>query len=111
MTNNIPSQPTSRIDQIEAILLQVVTQQQVTATALNRIAEQQEVNTNALSQLTTRVDNLTVQIGALGEDLQNTIDILMESINHAETDREAWQSEIKRIWEYLFGQNQNGHTS
>lgn len=74
----------SRLDQIEAILLQV--------------AQQQAANTHAISELRT--------------DVKETLDILMHSIEHAEQDRvqakqdrEAWQAEIKRIWEYLRDRN------
>jgi hypothetical protein len=111
MTNNIPNQPPNRIDQIEAILLQVAIQQQATAAA-------QEANATAIGNLTGRIDQLTIkvdglatQMAALGTELENVTDILMHSINNAESDREAWQAEIKRIWEYLLGQSQNGHTS
>jgi hypothetical protein len=77
------TEPT-KLEQIEAILLQV--------------AQQQAINTQAISELRT--------------DVRETLDILMQSIEHAEQDRiqakqdrEAWQAEIRRIWEYLRDRN------
>jgi len=77
------TEPT-RLDQIEALLLQ-------TATTLNQVAAQQAINTQAISELRA--------------DTRETLDILMQSLEHAEQDREAWQSEIRRIWEYLRDRN------
>jgi hypothetical protein len=64
MTNNIPNQPPNRLDQIEAILLQVVTQQQATATALtqvtqrlNQIAQNQQASDNRITELANKVDD------------------------------------------------------
>jgi chromosome segregation ATPase len=62
------NQPPSRLDQIEAILLQVVTQQQATATALtqvtqrlDRVAEQQETIETNLDRVTQRLDRVAEQ--------------------------------------------------
>ncbi|MCM0592605.1 MAG: hypothetical protein HEQ35_27490 [Gloeotrichia echinulata IR180] len=76
-----------RLDRIEAILEQV--------------ARQQATNTTAIAQLTVKVDGLT-------EDVASVTDILMHSIQIAEADREVFQAEIRRIWEYLLGQQRNG---
>ncbi|MFM7560598.1 hypothetical protein [Cylindrospermopsis raciborskii] len=71
------TEPT-KLEQIEALLFQ-------TATKLNQVAEQQAVNTQAISELRT--------------DVRETLDILMHSIEHVEQDRvqakqdrEAWQA-------------------
>jgi len=68
----------TKLEQIEALLFQ-------TATKLNQVAEQQAVNTQAISELRT--------------DVRETLDILMHSIEHVEQDRvqakqdrEAWQA-------------------
>jgi hypothetical protein len=74
----------SRLDQIESILFQV--------------AQQQAANTQAIANLGVKIDNLT-------NDVVNLTDITMHSIQNAENDREAWQAEIKRIWEYLRDRN------
>jgi hypothetical protein len=77
----------NRLDQIEAILLQT--------------AQQQQTNTTALAQLTAKVDGLTEEVDSLR-------DIVMHSIQNAESDRSVFQAEIRRIWEYLFRQSGNG---
>jgi hypothetical protein len=77
----------NRLDQIEAILLQT--------------AQQQQTNTTALAQLTAKVDGLTEEVDSLR-------DIVMHSIENAERDREVFQAEIRRIWEYLLGRSGNG---
>ncbi|MFN6538641.1 MAG: hypothetical protein RM021_020135 [Nostoc sp. EkiNYC01] len=38
------------------------------------------------------------------EEIHSLTDILMHSIQNAEIDREVFQAEIRRIWEYLLGQ-------
>jgi hypothetical protein len=77
----------NRLAQIEAILLQT--------------AQQQQTNTTALAQLTAKVDGLTEEVDSLR-------DIVMHSIQNAESDRQVFQAEIRRIWEYLFRQSGNG---
>lgn len=91
-------QPPNRLDQIEAILFQTVTSLNQVTQRIDRVAEQQEVNTQAIAGLTLKIDNLTADIASL-------TDITMHSIQNAEDDREAWQSEIRRIWEYLRDRN------
>ena len=76
-----------RLDRIEAILLQV--------------AQQQQTNTTAIGQLTVKVDGLTEEVDSLRE-------IVLQSVHNAEVDREAFQAEIRRIWEYLLRQSGNG---
>ncbi|MGI2908599.1 hypothetical protein [Tolypothrix sp. VBCCA 56010] len=44
-----------RLDKIEALLL-------LTATRLNQVAQQQQINTDAIAQLTQKVDNLTTSV-------------------------------------------------
>ncbi|MFL0605730.1 hypothetical protein [Cylindrospermopsis raciborskii] len=90
------TEPT-KLEQIEALLFQ-------TATKLNQVAEQQAVNTQAISELRT--------------DVRETLDILMHSIEHAEQDRvqakqdrEASQAEIRRIWEYLRDRNRGSYAA
>ncbi len=91
----------NRLDQIEAILLQTAQQQQVNTSALAQLTEQQQTNTTALAQLTAKVDGLTEEVDSLR-------DIVMHSIQNAESDRTLFQTEIRRIWEYLFRQSGNG---
>ncbi len=90
-----------RLDRIEAILLQTAQQQQVNTSALAQLTEQQQTNTTAIAQLTAKVDGLTEEVDSLR-------DIVMHSIQNAESDRTLFQAEIRRIWEYLFRQSGNG---
>ena len=91
----------NRLDQIEAILLQTAQQQQTNTTAIAQLTEQQQANTTAIAQLTAKVDGLTEEVDSLR-------DIVMHSIQNAESDRTLFQAEIRRIWEYLLGQSGNG---
>lgn len=88
----------SRLDQIENLLLQTATNLNQVTQRFDQVANQQMVNTQAINSLTVKVDNLTADIASLTE-------ITMHDIQHAEDDREAWQSEIRRIWEYLRDRN------
>jgi hypothetical protein len=74
----------NRLDLIEALLLK-------TAQRLDQVAEQQAANTQAIQTLTADIDVLR--------------DYFLQTIQNAEDDREAWQSEIRRIWEYLRDRN------
>ncbi len=91
-----PNQP-SRLDRIEAILLQT--------------AEQQQVNTNAITQLTAKVDGLADQLQASFADMAATITQLGEEahedrqvIREMQTEVRGIQTENQRILQYLFGQ-------
>jgi hypothetical protein len=90
-----------RLDRIEAILLQTAQQQQTNTTALAQLTLTQHSYTQALAQLTAKVDGLTSEVDSLR-------DIVMHSIQNAESDRTLFQTEIRRIWEYLFRQSGNG---
>ncbi|AFY35372.1 hypothetical protein [Calothrix sp. PCC 7507] len=92
----------NRLDRIEAILEQV--------------AQQQAANTIAIAQLTVRTDGLTEDVTSLKDDVTSLkddvtslTDIVMHSIQNAEIDREMFQAESRRIWEYLLGQQRNGN--
>lgn len=77
------SQDTStRLDRIEAILLES--------------ANQQRANTQAIARLSEEVLSFVATQEAI--------------IENAENDRAAFQAEIRRIWEYLLQQGGNGHT-
>ena len=82
---------TNRLDQIEAILLQV--------------AQQQATNTQIIGNLAVKVDNLTAKVDNLTADVDVLRDYFLQSMQNAEDDREAWQAEIRHIWEYLRDRN------
>ncbi len=88
----------SRLDQIESLLVQTATNLNSVSTRLDKVAEQQAVNTQAINNLTVKVDNLTADVDVLR-------DYFIQSIQNAEDDREAWKAEIRRIWEYLRDRN------
>ncbi len=104
-----------RLDRIEAILLQTAQQQQVNTSALAQLTEQQQTNTMAIAQLTLTqhsytqaLAQLTAKVDGLTEEVDSLRDIVMHSIQNAESDRTLFQAEIRRIWEYLFRQSGNG---
>ncbi|NDJ25714.1 hypothetical protein GS682_29815 [Nostoc sp. B(2019)] len=91
----------SRLDQIESILV--------------RVAQQQENNTQAIAQVTARVDQLTTKVDDLTEDVNYLREITLHNIEltqadreQVERDRQTFQAEIRRIWEYLLQQGGNG---
>ncbi|AFZ61432.1 hypothetical protein H6G54_28520 [Anabaena cylindrica FACHB-243] len=95
----------SRLDQIEDLLLQTATNLNQVTIKLDRVAEQQTINTQSIGNLTVKVDQLTTKIDNLTADVASLTEITMHDIQHAEDDREAWQAEIRRIWEYLRDRN------
>ena len=83
MTNSDqPLDMPSRLDRIEAILLES--------------ANQQRTNTTAIARLS--------------QEIQSFVSIQEAIIENSETDRAAFQAEIRRIWEYLLQLFCNGHT-
>ncbi|WP_375449146.1 hypothetical protein [uncultured Nostoc sp.] len=64
-----------------------------------------------LETVTTNQLSLQETVRQNTEEIHSLTDILMHSIQNAETDREVFQAEIRRIWEYLLGQQRNGNGS
>lgn len=62
-----------------------------------------------LETVTTNQLSLQETVRQNTEEIHSLTDILMHSIQNAETDREVFQAEIRRIWEYLLGQQRNGN--
>ncbi len=85
-----------RLDRIEAILLTTATQQQT--------------NTFVLGEVATKLDQLTNRVDQVAAEVANLNDILMASIEIAETDRQTFQAEIRRVWEYLVREGGNGNS-
>ncbi|RCJ28312.1 hypothetical protein A6S26_12335 [Nostoc sp. ATCC 43529] len=84
MTQNQPD----RLDRIEAVLAVVATQQQA--------------NTTAIAQLTQDVNYLR-------EIALHNIELTQQNREQAERDRQTFQEEIRRIWEYLLRQGGNAN--
>ncbi|WP_017314168.1 hypothetical protein [Mastigocladopsis repens] len=110
------SQP-NRLDRIEAILLQ-------TATRLDQVATQQQVNTDAIAQLEVTVEQNSTAISQLGQQLEASIshlvgvigDFVEESqqdrviIRELQSEVRGIQTENQRILQYLFGQQGRGES-
>lgn len=128
---NISETPSNRLDRIERILEQTVTR-------LDRVAEQQQINTTAIAQLTSQqaefkqelqdsISHLVTVIGNFAEEAYNdreqakvdrqTFREQVERLaaeaaqdrQQAAIDRQEFRTEIRRIWEYL--RNRNGGSS
>ncbi len=97
MTTNQPD----RLDRIEAILLQ-------TATRLDQVATQQQVNTDAIARLTLQVEasigDLAATITQLGVEAHEDRQVIREM----QTEVRGIQTENQRILQYLFGQQGQG---
>jgi len=88
---NTPSQP-SRLDQIEAILVRVASQQEqnttaiaANTTAIAGLTAKQEANTAAIADLTTKLDNLSDNVAELTTNVDRVLarsavldDVLLE---------------------------------
>jgi hypothetical protein len=93
MTTNQPEN-SDRLAQIEGILLQ--------------IAQQQQINTVAIAENTAAIAENTNMIDALVETVSTMVSEGDADRRQATDDRQAWQTEIQRIWEYLLRQGGNG---
>ncbi len=85
--------PPDRLDRIERIL-------EATATRLDQVAQQQQVNTEAIGQLSVEIRSFVATQEAIIQNAETDRAIILEN-----------QAEIRRIWEYLLGQSGNGHTN
>ncbi|BAY10803.1 hypothetical protein [Calothrix sp. NIES-2098] len=91
---NGQAQP-SRLEQIELLLLQ-------TTASLNRVSQQQEVNTQAIAMLGDKIDRLGDRQDRFQLQLEESISELIKTIDYA-VDRT--EELIKRFLE----QSSNGH--
>lgn len=116
MTTN---QPNSRLDQIEAILLQTAQQQQVNTVAIAELRGSITDNKEYIDALTIAVSGLERDVQITNQAIQqltdnvNTVtqrvDILAEQAaadrQQAAIDRQTSLAEIQRIWQYLLDRN------
>lgn len=68
--------------------------------------------TDKFDQLTERVDQLTTNVDRLTNNQSQMAQLFIQSVQRNEQDRATIrdnQVEIRRIWEYLLGQQQNGN--
>ncbi|OUL17434.1 hypothetical protein BV372_35135 [Nostoc sp. T09] len=66
----------SRLEQIELLLLQ-------TTASLNRVSQQQEVNTQAITQLGDKIDRLADRQDSFQVQLEESISELIKTIDYA----------------------------
>jgi hypothetical protein len=90
-----PQPPNSRLDQIEAILLQ--------------IAQQQQINTADIAENTAAIDALIETVSVMVSEGDAERAQAAADRQQAAIDRQAWQAEIQRIWQYLESQTGNGN--
>jgi chromosome segregation ATPase len=77
--------------------------------------ENLKILTRRVDALTERVDTLTERVDSLFLSQENTqatvaqlATLMVQFAQNAETDRQTFQTEIRRIWEYLLERNPNG---
>lgn len=91
----------SRLDRIERILEQ-------TGTRLDQVAQQQQQLTSRFDGLVSETQRLFNQLGEQQARTSAAVESLTDAVTrltrNAEADREIFQAEIRRIWEYLLGQ-------
>lgn len=76
---------------------------------LERISERQERTDAMLEQLADRFDQMVNNQITMQANIEQ-LNVFMTGFAHqAETDRQIFQAEIRRIWEYLLQQRSNGH--
>ncbi|MEG3879304.1 hypothetical protein QT972_18285 [Microcoleus sp. herbarium7] len=84
------------------ILYQIV---QRTDRSVDLLADRFGEVTDKFNQLTGRVDQLTTKVDRLTDNQIQMTQLFVQSVQRGEQDR----AEIRRIWEYLLGQQQNGN--
>jgi methyl-accepting chemotaxis protein len=71
----------------------------------DQLADRFDQLTGRFDQLTGRVDQLTTNVDRLTNNQAQLTQLFVQSVQRNEQDR----VEIRRIWEYLLGQQQNGN--
>ncbi|MBF2007375.1 MAG: hypothetical protein IGS49_18410 [Chlorogloeopsis fritschii C42_A2020_084] len=66
------------------------------------------MNTQAIAQLTNQVARLSVE---LEQSIGHMTEVVVQLGEDAERDRQIFQVEIRRIWEYLLQQFGNGRSN
>lgn len=99
MTNaDQPQDIAARLSNIDEQLEQIADELDLIRTIQN--ANRREVRAN--SQSAARLERTVTQLASIARDHQAALRIL-------EPDREVFQAEIRRIWEYLLTQSGNGN--
>ena len=98
MTTNQPESIETRLTRLETLFTNVGE----TVVAQSDTIDVLVANIN---QLTENLNNLCEQTLA---NINNLADLAAQDRQQAAVDRQAWQTEIQRIWEYLLQQGGNG---
>ncbi len=64
--------------------------------------------TENVNRLNNTVDNLTIAVNRSSQNIDSLTAQAAEDRQQAAIDRQTWQSEIQRIWQYLERQTGNG---
>ncbi len=98
MTTNQPESINERLSRLETIFADmgdvVVAQNEAIAS-----------NKQSIDALTANINRLAEQSHAFAEQTNQNLNLLAQQ---AERDRQVFQTEIQRIWEYLLQQGGNG---
>ncbi|BAZ12298.1 hypothetical protein NIES4071_41280 [Calothrix sp. NIES-4071] len=65
------------------------------------------VEVRTTSQRTASLEQTVAQLRDIARDHQLALRLITQN---AERDRQVFQSEIRRVWEYLLGQSSNGNS-
>ncbi len=63
----------------------------------------------AITDLTTKMNQIGSRVDALTTSTTETIQLVAQQAVQSERDRQAWQSEIREIWQYLRYEPRNGN--
>ncbi|BDA71634.1 hypothetical protein CAL7716_058000 [Calothrix sp. PCC 7716] len=105
MTNtNQPQNISARLDDVDARLEQLGDEIDIIRTIQDSVRRETRIN----SQTGARLERTVTQLADIARDHQL---VLRLSNQDAERDREVFQAEIRRIWEYLLRQGGNGNAA
>lgn len=103
MTNaDQPQDITGRLEDIDRRLEALGDEIDLARTIQNGI----RVEVRTTSQRTTSLEQTVAQLRDIARDHQLALRLITQN---AERDRQVFQSEIRRVWEYLLGQSSNGN--
>lgn len=105
MTNaDQPQDITARLSSIDEQLEQIADELDLVRTIQN--ANRREVRAN--SQTAARLERAVNQLASVARSHQESLRVIERNLQTIERDREVFQTEIRRIWEYLLTQSGNG---
>ena len=117
-----PETPNDRLDRLEAALgrfaeltIQNIQRHDETMSAQSDTIDVLVANISELAENVNRtnntVDELTIAVNRSTQNIDNLTAQTAEDRQQAAIDRQAWQAEIQRIWQYLERQTGNGRNN